>query len=327
MQHSQLLRTDATQVSVSTQPATHAPLIVHRETLLRDLPPYCGQEYVLIADDCERIIGIVSCREIDSRLLSSNQHERVRWAAMPVGAMSKLSFADTTHSVSSITEREFSCAAIHEHGNLFGLAVEGDLFLSWKRLETLFTAALSDPLTGLMNRLAYERRLREEWSRAERTDASIGVVVVDLDDFKSVNDTYGHVVGDELLARVGHKLEAAMRSYDVVARFGGDEFVALCLGCEPGEIRIPMTRLINSLSEIEVNVRGEKVSIHASVGGAVRHSNFTENQPEDLFIAADNCLYEAKKTRNSGWKIEFGCENHLTLQQISSGTNIEIVPV
>ena len=225
---------------------------------------------------------------------------------MPIGAMSKLSIPDDSDGSESLPTSAKEFVPIRDGNSLFGFSARGELYLSWRRLESLFTAALSDPLTGLMNRLAYERRLNEEWNRADRQKNSIGVVVVDLDDFKKVNDTFGHAVGDELLAKVGRKLEVSMRSYDVVARFGGDEFVALCLGCAPGDIRIPITRLLSSLSEILIPVGDEMVSVRASIGAAVRHGDFSDNVPDDLFVAADNCLYEAKRTKNNAWKVEFG---------------------
>lgn len=293
--------------------------MVHRETLLGDLPSRGTNDYVLVADDEDRLIGIVPTREIDRRLLAANKFERSRWAAMPIGAMSNMSFTDGGRNGpgNRVSVDELACSKIHEGNELFGLQVEGDLFLSWRRLESLFTAALSDPLTGLMNRLAYERRLREEWNRSLRTGTSIGVVVVDLDEFKAVNDTYGHVVGDELLASVGHKLEVAMRSYDVVARFGGDEFVALCLGCGPGDIQIPVSRLLNSIGEIQLQLDDGPLRIQASVGAAVRHSNFEHSLPEDLFVAADNCLYEAKKSTENAWRIEIDGDEEARPQPIS----------
>jgi len=283
-----------------------APLTVHRETILGDIPSRGAHEYVLVCNDEQQIVGVVPSREIDRRLLSTNRFERTRWHAMPIGAMLNMSLAKRSDNGPSFQQGELKCATICEDGQLFGLSVDGDLFLSWRRLETMFTAALSDPLTGLMNRLAYERRLTEEWNRSQRTGNSIGVVVVDLDDFKNVNDTYGHVVGDEVLARVGRQLEISMRSYDVVARFGGDEFVALCLGCGPDAIEIPVKRLLDSLADIAMDVDGQTIRVAASVGAAVRHSGFAESDPEHLFVAADKCLYESKKSSSNSWKIEFG---------------------
>ena len=308
---SNALKAEAAVIQVSSQPCDDAPLVVHRETLLGDLKRNSDYitRYVLVSDDDNRIIGVVRGSEIDRRLNSGNQFERTRWQAVPIDTMSKLSFSNDARYGPSITEDTINCTTIREGDSLFGLAVEGDLFLSWRRLESLFNAALSDPLTGLMNRLAYERRLAEEWSRAIRTKTSIGIVVVDLDDFKEVNDTYGHAIGDEVLTRVAQKLELSMRSYDVVARFGGDEFVALCLGCAPGDVQIPVSRLRSSLDEIEVTVDGQRVKVSASVGAAVRHGGFLDSKSEDLFTAADDCLYRAKKSSERAWKIEFDTEN------------------
>lgn len=287
------------------------PAIIHRDTLLSQLPFLGKHQYVLVRNDQDQILGIVAKREIDRRLKSANRFERSRWEAMPIGALLAMSIPESAEQHIERAQwsgEEIRCAAIRENGKLFGLSVDGDLFLSWKRLESLFTDALSDPLTGLMNRLAYERRLHEEWNRSQRTGNSIGIVVVDLDHFKVINDTYGHVVGDSVLSHVGRQLELSMRSYDVVARFGGDEFVALCLGCSPGQIEIPIRRLLDSLTEIALPAGSETVDVKASVGAAVRHDAFDSHLPEDLFVAADQCLYESKRSTSNSWMIEFSKE-------------------
>ncbi|MEP3478921.1 MAG: GGDEF domain-containing protein [Fuerstiella sp.] len=293
----------------TTSDPIDAPAIIHRETLLSQLPSTSNHQYVLVCNDDNRILGIVPTREIDRRLKSPNRFERSRWESMPIGAMLTMSIPesqDTDNQLNQWSGEDIQCSAIRENGSLFGLSVDGDLFLSWKRLESLFTDALSDPLTGLMNRLAYERRLREEWNRSHRSGNSIGIVVVDLDNFKEINDTYGHVVGDNVLSHVGRQLELSMRSYDMVARFGGDEFVALCLGCSPGEIEIPIRRLLDSLTNIALPAGNDIVRVTASVGAAVRHDAFDGHLPEDLFVAADQCLYESKRSSSNSWMIEFG---------------------
>lgn len=297
-------QSDPAVLQISPDESRSTPLIVHHEVLLGELPPRDDYCYILISDDHQRIIGVVAVEEIDRRLLSTNEFERTRWSAMPIGALSKLSFSDSRIDGPKITESNIDCAAIRHGDRLFGLSVDGDLFFSWKRLESLFSAALSDPLTGLMNRLAYERRLQEEWCRSLRTSTSIGVVVVDLDNFKAINDTHGHVVGDQVLCAVARQLESSMRSYDVVARYGGDEFIALCLGCAPGTIDIPISRVLDGLGEISIPVNDGLVTVSASIGAAVQHSEFEFSTPEDLFVAADNCLYQAKVAKNSAWKTE-----------------------
>lgn len=301
--------TAPTVLSSTATRLVDAPAIVHREILLSQLPSIGEHQYVLVCNDNNQILGVVPAREIDRRLKSKNRFERSRWESMPIGAMLTMPIPESRdhgNNTAAWSSEDVHCAAIRENGNLFGLSVDGDLFLSWKRLESLFTDALSDPLTGLMNRLAYERRLREEWNRSQRTCNSIGIVVVDLDDFKQINDTYGHVVGDSVLSHVGRQLELSMRSYDVVARFGGDEFVALCLGCSPQQIEIPIRRVLESLTEISLPAGKETVRVKASVGAAVRHDAFDSSLPEDLFVAADQCLYESKRSSSNSWMIEFG---------------------
>ena len=298
---------EAASIRIAPKASPDSPPVVHRETLLKDLPDRGQHQYVLVCNGDEKIVGLVPTKEIDRRLLSGNRFERTRWSEMPIGALSRLPLSETSPAPFTPSGTELPCSTIREGNDLFGFSINGDVFLSWNRLEALFTAALSDPLTGLMNRLAFERRLSEEWSRSGRIGNSIGVVVIDLDKFKAVNDTFGHPAGDELLKRVGQELEAAMRSYDVVARFGGDEFVALCLGCGPNNIQIPIARLQEGLSRIEIEFEGVQVTARGSIGAAVRHSEFKKSSPEELFSAADNCLYEAKKKRGSARKIEFGC--------------------
>ncbi len=133
-----------------------------------------------------------------------------------------------------------------------------------------------DSLTGLLNHRAFQRRLEEETDRAQREETGFAVAMLDLDSFKFFNDFYGHIVGDHVLCQVAEALRAACRSYDVIARFGGDEFSLLLLGVtEPSHIEIE-NRLKADLSEIIYypgdngsNAEGEArvgIPINVSVG-------------------------------------------------------------
>lgn len=282
-------------------------LSIHRETTLGEVVQQLGeQHYVLATDDDGQISGIVSATQISERLQSANRFERLRWQQMPLGALLNVTFSHLDETPSVKASESSACVAIAEGDHVFGLAVEDDIFLSWRRLESLLSVALSDPLTGLLNRLAYERRLCEEWSRAIRTGMSVGVVVVDLDAFKRINDTFGHPAGDAVLRGVGHELEASMRSYDVVARFGGDEFVALCLGCSDGDIAIPVERIQQGINDMQLVFEERAIPVTVSIGAAVRHNGFESSDPRELFSAADECLYHAKASAETAWKVELG---------------------
>jgi len=105
---------------------------------------------------------------------------------------------------------------------------------------------------------------------------------------------------------VGYQLETSMRSYDVVARFGGDEFVALCLGCAHDDITIPVERIQQGIDDMALEFEGCPIPVTVSIGAAVRHSLFEESDPRELFSAADECLYHAKASAESAWKVELG---------------------
>ena len=260
--------------------------------------------YVLATDDDGKVVGVVSRERILNRLGAANDQERDRWAAMPVGALMNVVFTDTPVARTQLKD-SLDCVAITEAGGLIGLAVENDVFLSWERLEPLLTVAITDPLTGLMNRLAYERRLNEEWYRAMRTGTSVGVLVADLDGLKPINDVYGHQAGDLVLQRTAGLLEQSLRSYDILARYGGDEFVALCVGCRPGEIAIPIQRIQERLAGADFTFDGHEPDVSLSIGAAVRHDDFATATPLELFRAADECMYMAKGSSEHAYVVEF----------------------
>lgn len=264
-----------------------------------------GSRYLLATDDSGRVVGVVSREQIRQRLEADNHQERSRWAGMPVGALMNLVFAETAAPGTHFND-ELECVAITEDGGLIGLAVENDVFLSWERLAPMLTVAITDPLTGLMNRMAYDRRLNEEWHRAVRTGTSVGVLVADLDGLKPINDCHGHQAGDAVLQGVASLLEYSLRSYDILARYGGDEFVALCVGCRPGEIAIPIERILHRLTTAEFEFDGQVLPVSLSVGAAVRHDDFSTSCPAELFRAADECMYRAKGTTEHAFTIEFG---------------------
>lgn len=152
--------------------------------------------------------------------------------------------------------------------------------------------ALVDPLTELSRRHVLEDALRRETGRLRRTGGSLALVMVDLDHFKRINDTHGHRVGDQVLARVGRLLRSSARNLDLPARFGGEEFAVLLYDTEMDGALAFSERFRLNLGEMRVPVEGRAaVEVTASMGVAVG-SDLVD--PDALVEAADRALYRAK---------------------------------
>jgi len=148
-----------------------------------------------------------------------------------------------------------------------------------------------DLLTGLPNRALLIERLQQQLLRQPRTGESVAVLVMDLTDFKAVNDSLGHAVGDDLLKQIGPRLAASLRTADTIARLGGDEFAILLPGTdETGAARVAQKML--AALEQSFPLEGEALDIGASVGVAVAPGHAT--QAEQLLSRADVAMYAAK---------------------------------
>jgi diguanylate cyclase (GGDEF)-like protein len=153
--------------------------------------------------------------------------------------------------------------------------------------------ALLDGLTGLANRRSVEETLRTEVARARRFDDKLCVVMADLDDFKRVNDTWGHPVGDDALLMFAHTLRATAREMDVAGRWGGEEFVLVLPGTDAAGGARLAERARTALESRALEVEGEPVRLTASFGVAELSPTADVS---DLIAAADSALYEAKRT-------------------------------
>ncbi len=160
--------------------------------------------------------------------------------------------------------------------------------------QALAHQAAHDALTGLPNRRQAVELIRRALGRSRRSDTVVGLLFVDLDGFKRVNDTLGHRAGDELLRHVADRMTASVRSGDLVARLGGDEFVVLLEGLDQqGSAVAVAERLITEIAGITRLGDGREVSIGASVGLSVSHDVGTD--PDRMLQEADVAVYRAKR--------------------------------
>jgi diguanylate cyclase (GGDEF)-like protein len=167
-------------------------------------------------------------------------------------------------------------------------------------VDKLETTARTDQLTGLPNRRAFDERLTDELARAERSGFPISMLVLDLDRFKELNDTSGHLAGDHALKVVASVIRSSIRAVDWPARIGGDEFAVLLPGADDAQAMMVAERLRSGVA----SAFAESVQpLAASVGGAARPAA-GQIVGEDLHSEADRALYEAK--REGGGTVRFG---------------------
>jgi diguanylate cyclase (GGDEF)-like protein len=153
--------------------------------------------------------------------------------------------------------------------------------------EVFRRLAMFDPLTGLYNRRYAEQRLKAEISRSERKGLDLIVVLIDVNDFKLINDTCGHQAGDTVLKEFAKRLNHATRGSDLAARWGGDEFMMLLVDCGPDQLPTILSRL----EDFEVVVQGRELPVSLAIGWG---SFQPGDQMSELIERADRMLYSNK---------------------------------
>ena len=166
--------------------------------------------------------------------------------------------------------------------------------------EELAYQAFHDPLTGLHNRARLLELLERELRVARRSDISVGVLFIDLDNFKVVNDSLGHAAGDEVIATVANRIQSVLRPREVAGRFGGDEFVVLVTDVHSQrDLAKIAERVLGAISR-EVAVLKHRIVPTASVGMAI---STPESTPETLLRSADAALFRAKEEGKARWHL------------------------
>lgn len=177
-------------------------------------------------------------------------------------------------------------------GHLLGRAIRYAIERKFAEVQ-LSHQALHDPLTGLANRALLMERLAQALARTERRPSSVAVLFLDIDRFKTINDNFGHEVGDSVLACIGDRLRKALRPEDMASRFGGDEFVVLCEDLEDDRHVVTIAeRIGRSISE-PISLEAGEVVVTTSIGIAAARG--IGDRPEVLLRDADAAVYRAKE--------------------------------
>lgn len=167
-----------------------------------------------------------------------------------------------------------------------------------QRIDALEAENVTDPLTKVYNRRYLDRRLEEEFARSKRYALDLSVLMLDVDHFKRVNDTYGHPAGDAVLSTLGSLLKASFRDLDIVARYGGEEFLVICTNTAIDGAALVAERVRQLIESHQIEMpdgsgASQTIQIRISIG--VAGLSASVGNKEELVQAADQALYRAKQ--------------------------------
>ena len=229
-------------------------------------------------DDHEGVEEVVGHKELKS------------FVTMPLVSTKGLAGAMLVGSTSIGEAAQYGGNVLKAAASEMGTAIERVVSFEKSRMQ-----AITDPLTELYNRRYFTEALRNEVRKANRLGYQLGLLMIDIDHFKLVNDTYGHMAGDEVLTRVARTIEGAVRASDVVARYGGEEFAVILVGC-PRESMLSLAEKTRvAVSEAKMphasdDGRGVTISV-----GAASYEDMTMDA-EGLIDCADQALLNAKQS-------------------------------
>ena len=169
-----------------------------------------------------------------------------------------------------------------------------------KSEQVLKYLATHDPLTGLPNRTLFSDRLHHALLLARRSNSNVAVMFIDLDGFKSVNDAFGHEMGDHVLERVARRLNSCVRESDTLARFSGDEFTLVVENItNPEDAAVIAQKIVTKLS-VPLQEEGQQITITASIGISIYPDDGEDERR--LLKTADEAMYRVKKATKNGFR-------------------------
>lgn len=296
-------------------PEAHDCNVVHVGTPLEQVMEQidlAGPTYVLVVHEGGAPAGIISTEDLLLRISAADGMERLKWSSRPVESILSVVFAASDTGgppcdLASTATASLDCTSFVHEGSLHAVATHNDLLVSWRALEPFLARAARDSVTGLTTRNGFLRSFDCELARARRARKPMSVIMLDVDHFKQVNDLAGHSTGDMVLNLIAAAVCTSVRSYDLVARFAGDEFVALCGDCIPDQVHIPIGRIQQAIENLPLPDAFPLPRLTLSIGAASVSAVTNGLTCEQFLEKADECLYAAKRHgRNCAFAVDAG---------------------
>jgi len=238
------------------------------------------------------------------------------WTGSIVGI--PLKFNDTVVGVLNLARSATGGFTSSELSLLGLLSDQAAVAISNANLHQMISRqAYSDTLTGLPNRRALDERLQEEVLSARRNNYSFAIVMMDLDGFKNVNDTYGHSVGDDVLRLVFNQMARGVRNTDFLARYGGDELTLILTQSDMSSARIVTEKIVEGMKKLKYILPDKKKLKLGISGGIAIYPVHARNGP-DLLRAADAALYQAKKHNRGTFQMARGVTGPIAMHNIGA---------
>ena len=247
----------------------------------------------VVVKEKDKILGIISERDIVRRMGQNGGEVSRVSARQAMSSPVQTLMAETTleRAVTLMTEKGFRRFPIlNEKGKLVGVVTQSDVlkaFVNEMEIahEKMKDLAIRDYLTGMFNRRLFMATLEKEFYRSKRYGTHMSLIMIDIDDFKEINDSHGHQHGDRVLQSVSDIIRRQTRDADIAARFGGEEFIVLTSGSHAEPANHLAERLRVAIAESGVTVSC----------GVAHYPNSKSRFPEDLIRLSDEALYKAKK--------------------------------
>jgi len=294
------------EVHTRRSEARFASLVQHASDLITVLGPDATVTYQ--SPSSERVLGYTPEEMIGTRfdeLLVPGEEGRLLHLLSDGFASSEGEALECTLRHRDGTSRQFEIlyTNLSDDEHVRGVVLNGRDVSERKRFEAqLAHQAFHDPVTGLPNRALFVDRVRHRIARTRREDSSLAVIFLDLDDFKTINDSLGHAAGDDVLIAVAKRLSATIRASDTVARFGGDEFALLLEDVQSVQEAADTAERIMAAVTQPLSLAGKELTVHCSMGIAVPEAEGATDADE-LIRDADAAMYIAKRDGKDGYRL------------------------